>query len=99
MTKAEIKKQQLIKVIEILETQFNAINIEDSEGGRMSFEIELEGNIHCGEFHRRDFDVIMRGNVRFANESDFSEKEIQHRDEARYLEGGINRAIFQFFNK
>ena len=60
MVKTEQKRQNTKSVVDLLEIQFKATDIEDTDGGRIAFSI---GHFR-GEFHRRDFDVIMFDNIR-----------------------------------
>jgi len=88
MTKTEQKRQNTEKVINFLENKFDAFNIEDNDGGRMGFSIDdLEG-----EFHRRDYEVIMLDNINLAGEG-WTKEELNKRDRAIEMEKLLNESI------
>ena len=88
MNKTEQKKFNTKNVIELLSNQFNAFDIEDSEGnGRIGFTIGKE----MGEFHRRDFHVMMRNTIKMG--SGFTQEEYASRARVVVLESNINLAI------
>ena len=58
MTKTELRRKNIKAVITLLKETFQAYNIEDSEGGRIMFQIDTPiGKTFTGEFSRSDFDV------------------------------------------
>ena len=58
MTKTEKRRMQNKAAIKALITYFNIYNIEDEEGGRISFTVDsLDGDTFRGEFMRGRFDV------------------------------------------
>jgi len=88
MTKTEQKRQNTEKVINFLENKFDAFNIEDNDGGRMGFSIDdLEG-----EFHRRDYEVIMLNNINLVGEG-WTKEELDKRDRAIEMEKLLNESI------
>jgi hypothetical protein len=91
MSKAEQARINTQSVIELLENQFKAYNVEDADGGRISFEIETKLDIQRGEFHRRDYEVMMVNNIRMG--SGFSQERYDIRDQAITLEDSINESI------
>lgn len=57
MSVTSIKKENFKKSLQLLVSEFNAHNIDHSEGGRMSFWVpNLDGEDICGEISR-DSDV------------------------------------------
>ena len=62
MLATELKKANFKHALQILINEFNAHNIEHSEGGRMSFWVpNLDGEDICGEISR-DSDVCFFDN-------------------------------------
>ena len=69
MTKTELKKLQVSRVLEALVVNHNAFNIEDAEGGRMDFCVEGPyGNTYQCQFTRNGFDVAVWDAIGLAGE-------------------------------
>jgi hypothetical protein len=87
MTKTEQKRINTQLVIELMENKFKATNIEDTDGGRIGFTIE---NFR-GEFHRRDYEVLMFDNIRMGD--GFTQEEYDIRDASIKIEDLLNESI------
>lgn len=88
MTKTELKRQQVARVIELLENGFGAKFNGDDEGGRLGFTIEN----FPGQLSRRDLDVALWDTIPLHG-SGFSAAEIKQHKDAVALEDRINNAI------
>jgi len=87
MTRTEQNRINTIKVIELLETQFNATNIEDTDGGRIGFTV---GGFD-GEFHRRDYEVLMFDSMKMGK--GFTQEQYDIRSTVVTIEDLINESI------
>ena len=88
MTKTELKRQQVARVIELLENGFGATFNGDDEGGRLGFTIGM----HNGQLSRRDLDVALWDTIPMSGPG-FSAAAIAHHKAAVALEDSINNAI------
>ena len=89
MTKTEEKRLKIKKFIELLENKYDAYDFEDGDGGRIEFAIDGKNKIQYGEFHRRDLEVFMHGNVRLAGNG-WTPEEYANVEEAKELEYLLN---------
>jgi len=88
MTKTELKKQQVARVIDLLENGFDATFTGDDEGGRLGLMI---GDFP-GQLSRRDLDVALWDTIPLSGPG-FSAAEIKQHKDAVALEDRINNAI------
>ena len=88
MTKTEMKRQQVARVIDLLENGFNAQFDGTDEGGRLGFTIGMHG----GQLSRRDLDVALWDTIPLYGNG-FSAEEIALHENAVALEDKINNAI------
>ena len=92
MTKTELKKQQIKKVVEFLIDQFEA-QIDDADGGR--FDITIAG-FH-GQMSRRDLVVDLWDSIPLHGDG-FFPAEVLRQKEAVMFEKIINKEIQKFIN-
>ena len=88
MTKTELKRQQVARVIDLLEKGYNAEFDGTDEGGRLGFTIEN----FPGQLSRRDLDVALWDTIPMSGPG-FSAAAIAHHKAAVALEDSINNAI------
>lgn len=93
MTKTELKKAQTKSVMEMLINKYNAYNIEDEMGGRISFFIDskLDNTFQC-EYHRSHHDVAIYENVKLSGKG-WSVSDINKAAEADVYERELNKEI------
>ena len=87
MTKTELKRQQTKEIIELLESKFKATDFDNDQGSYFTFSIgHFEGSLM-----RRDFEVMMHGNMRMG--PGFTDEEYAVRDASIVLEDALNKEI------
>jgi hypothetical protein len=93
MTKTELRKTITKSVIEMLINKYNAYNIDDEMGGRISFCIDSKlGNTFQCEYHRSNQDIALYENVKLAGEG-WSIDEINKAAEADQYERLLNKEV------
>lgn len=93
MTKTELRKATTKSVIEMLINKYNAYNIDDEMGGRISFCIDSKlGNTFQCEYHRSNQDIAIYENVKLAGEG-WSIDEINKAAEADQYERLLNEEV------
>ena len=93
MTKTELRKATTKSVIEMLINKYNAYNIDDEMGGRISFCIDSKlGNTFQCEYHRSNQDIAIYENVKLAGEG-WSIDEINKAAEADQYERLLNKEV------
>jgi hypothetical protein len=93
MTKTELKKAQTKLVMEMLINKYNAYNIEDEMGGRISFYIDSKlGNIFQCEYHRSYQNICIAQNVKLTGDG-WSVDEINKAAEADQYETLLNKEV------
>ena len=93
MTKTELRKTITKSVIEMLINKYNAYNIDDEMGGRISFCIDSKlGNTFQCEYHRSNQDIAIYENVKLAGEG-WSIDEINKAAEADQYERLLNKEV------
>ena len=92
MTKTELKKQQVKKVVEFLIDQFEA-QIDDADGGR--FDITI-GDFH-GQMDRRDLYVDFWDSIPLHGDG-FTPAEILRQQESVAFEKQVNEEIKKLIN-
>ena len=83
-----MKRQQVARVIELLENGFGATISDDGDGGRLNVMV----NGFPGQFSRRDLDVALWDSIGLHGPG-FSAAEIKRHKDAVALEDKINDAI------
>jgi hypothetical protein len=93
MTKTELQKLQTKAVMEMLINKYNAYNIDDEMGGRISFFIDskLDNTFQC-EYHRSYQDISIRENVKLAGKG-WSVDDINKAAEADQYETLLNKEV------
>jgi hypothetical protein len=90
MTKTELNKLTTKLVMEMLINKYNAYNIGDEMGGRISFFIDSKlNNIFQCEYHRSYQDISIRENVKLAGNG-WSVDDINKASEADVYEKELN---------
>jgi hypothetical protein len=93
MTKTELRKATTKSVIEMLINKYNAYNIDDEMGGRISFWIDSKlGNTFQCEYHRSNQDICIYENVKLAG-GGWSIDEINKAAEADQYERLLNEEV------
>ena len=93
MTKTEINKATTKAVMEMLVNKYNAYNIEDEMGGRISFYIDSEmDNTFTGEYHRSYHDININQNVKLSGNG-WSVEDINKAAEADKYESMLNKEV------
>ena len=92
MTKTELKKMQIKKVVEFLIDQFEA-QIEDADGGR--FDVTI-GDFH-GQMDRRDLYVDFWDSISLYGDG-FTPAEILRQQESVAFEKQVNEEIKKLIN-
>jgi len=93
MTKTELRKATTKSVIEMLINKYNAYNIDDEMGGRISFYIDSKlGNTFQCEYHRSNQDIALYENVKLAGEG-WSIDDINKAAEADQYERLLNEEV------
>ena len=93
MTKTELNKLTTKSVMEMLINKYNAYNIEDEMGGRISFFIDskLDNTFQC-EYQRSYHDVAIYENVKLSGNG-WSVDDINKAAEADVYERELNNEI------
>jgi hypothetical protein len=93
MTKTEEKRLKIKKFIELLENKYDAYDFDDGDGGRIVFAIDGKNKVQYGEFHRRDLEVCMHGNIRLAGNgwTEEDHADVEEAKELEYLLNSTNR--------
>ena len=93
MTKTELQKLQTKAVMEMLINKYNAYNIDDEMGGRISFFIDskLDNTFQC-EYHRSYQDISIRENVKLSGNG-WSVDDINKAAEADQYETLLNKEV------
>lgn len=93
MTKSEERKLQTKSIIEMLINKYNAYNIEDEMGGRISFYLDskLDNTFQC-EYHRSNHDISIYENTKLSGEG-WSEGELNKAKEANKYEIMLNKEV------
>jgi hypothetical protein len=93
MTKTELKKAQTKLVMEMLIKKYNAYNIEDEMGGRISFFIDskLDNTFQC-EYHRSNQDIAIYENVKLVGNG-WSVDDINKAAEADQYDTLLNKEV------
>tara|TARA_R110000823_G_scaffold90703_1_gene200254 strand:+ start:281 stop:592 length:312 start_codon:yes stop_codon:yes gene_type:complete len=93
MTKTELNKLTTKSVMEMLINKYNAYNIEDEMGGRISFFIDskLDNTFQC-EYHRSYQDISICENVKLSG-GGWSVNDINKASEADVYERELNNEV------
>ena len=99
MTKTELKKLQVSRVLKALVVNHNAFGIEDADGGRMDFCVEGPyGNTYQCQFTRNGFDVAVWDAIGLAGEG-WSADDHRLQQTAEELEYLMNHTVQEELKK